>query len=98
MPAPRQHRGEDRDRVVDLGVGHEQRRGEAQGAAGVTALTISPDSIAPLRHVLGVDPGRELGGDQQPEAAHLGDAVDLGKRSRAARRPARRVREPARVP
>ena len=67
--------------------------GASRSAVGVTALTHEPRVEATLRDRLGVEPGRELGRDQQPDAAHVGDAVDLLQRlRRAARRPASAAR------
>ena len=51
--------------------------GASRSALAVTAFSTRPASRHALGDGLGVETGRELGRDQEPGAAHVGDAVDL---------------------
>ena len=82
--------GEDRDRLVDLGVGDEQRRREPQRAVGVTALTTRPASRHRCATSLASMPARELGREQQARAPRTATTPGELRSASASRAPARR--------
>ena len=86
---PRSTLVEDRDRGVDLVVGHEQRRREAQRGRGDRVHAPARRRGNAARRPGRVDAGRELGREQQPGAAHVDDARQRQRAPSVRRSPAR---------